>query len=286
MVEEKKIIGNIIKSYSENIGFIVYTAAELQRLLGTLGIDPKSTHRSIFDMESMSHHLQSEVIKLIKMMNISKEDMVLDAGCGNGAPTRLIAKTCGCRITGFDVNPNQIKKAVECDRLEGVDHLIERRVMDVHKIDFDGETFDKVFHNETMGHWMDKKTALAGLYRVLKKGGNMGFHEWLKGSLGDLNSAGGNFRGIYAQDVFFQHSLEEINQLLKDAGFTVLHSEDTTDIVDRQLRAKQREVEISKDYYIKSGLEDYFYKSIRYCKAMIETHYNYLTYGRFLCIKK
>jgi cyclopropane fatty-acyl-phospholipid synthase-like methyltransferase len=286
MIEEKRIIGNIIKSYSENIGFIVYTAEELQRLLGALGIDPKSTHRSIFDMESMSHHLQSEVVKLIKMMNITKEDLVLDAGCGNGAPTRLIAKTCGCRIIGFDVNPNQIKKAIDCDRLEGVDHLIERRVMDVHKIDLPSETFDKIFHNETMGHWMDKKTALAGLYRVMKKGGIMGFHEWLRGNRGDLNSAGGNFRGIYAEDVFFQHSLDEINQLLKDAGFTLLHSEDTTDIVDRQLRAKQREVEISKDYYIKSGLEEFFYKSINYCKAMIETHYDYLKYGRFLCTKK
>jgi len=286
MIEEKKVIDNIIKSYSENIGFIVYTAEELKKILGALGIDPKSSHRSIFDLESMSHHLQSELEKLIKMMNITKEDLVLDAGCGNGAPTRLIAKTCGCRIVGFDINPNQIRKAIDCDRLEGVDHLIERRIMDVHKVDFPEETFGKVFHNETMGHWMDKKTALSGLFRVLKKGGIMGFHEWLRGDRGDLNGAGGIFKGIYADDVFFQHSLEEMNHLLEGAGFTVLYSEDTTDIVDRQLRAKQREVEMSKDYYMSSGLEEYFYKSIHYCKAMIGTHYDYLKYGRFLCVKK
>ena len=285
MFNEQKVVNNIIKSYSENIGFIVYTAKELERLYQVLGIDPKSTHRSIFDLESMSHHLQSEVIKLIKMMNINKDDLLLDAGCGNGAPTRLIAKICGCRIIGFDINPNQIKKAAECDHLEGVNHLIERMVKDAHNLDFPENMFDKIFHNETICHWMDKRTALAGLFKVLKKDGIMGFHDWAKGEKGDLNNASNDFPGTYAEDVWFQGSIEETKKLLEEAGFVILYCEDTTDIVDRGLRAKLREVEMSKNYYIKSGLEEYFYKSIRYCKIMIKTHYDYLKYGRFLCTK-
>ncbi len=285
MINEQKIIEGIIKSYSENIGFPVYTAEELQRLYQAFGVNPKSTDRRVFDTESMSHHTQSEVIKLIKMMNITKDDMVLDAGCGNGAPTRLIAKMCGCRIIAFDINPNQVKKAIDCDHLEGVAHLIERQVKDVHKLDYLENTFDKVFHNETMGHWWDKKTALVGLYKTLKKNGIMGFHEWLKGDKGDLNNAGGSFPGTYAEGVFFQHSLDETRQLLEDTGFTVLHYEDTTDIVDRGLRARLKELQMSK-VYLKGASEEYFRKSIRYFKVMIETHYDYLRYGRFLCIKK
>jgi ubiquinone/menaquinone biosynthesis C-methylase UbiE len=276
---------NIIKSYSDNIGFIVYSAEELKKLYHILGLDPKSTHRSIFDIESMSHHLQSEVIKLIKTMNISKNDLVLDAGCGNGAPTRLIAKICGCKIKGFDINLNQIKKAEECNRLQGVDNLIELSVKDVHNLDFPENTFDKIFHNETMCHWMDKKTALRELYKVLKKGSIMGFHDWLKGKKGDLNNAADDFPGTYAEDVWFQNSLEETQKLLEEAGFNVLYCEDTTDIVDRGLRAKLRELEMSKDYYIKIGYEEYFLKSSRYCDIMIKTHYDYLKYGRFLCVK-
>ena len=69
-------------------------------------------------------------------MKIKKTDLILDAGCGNGAPTRLIAKLYGCKISGFDINPNQIKKAIDCDHLEGVNHLIDGRVKDVHKIDY------------------------------------------------------------------------------------------------------------------------------------------------------
>ena len=285
MSYEQKVVDNIIKSYSENIGFIVYTAEELQKLYQILGIDPKSIHRSVFDIQSMSHHLQSDVIKLIKMMNITKDDLLLDAGCGNGAPTRLIAKMCGCNIIGFDINPNQIEKAVDCDRLEGVNHLIQRQVRNVHTLDYPENTFNKIFHNETMCHWMNKKTALSGLFRVLKKKGIMGFHDWLKGEKGDLNNAVGDFPGIYSKGVWFQSTFKETKRLLEESGFNVIHCEDTTDIVDRGLRAKLRELEMSKNYYTKIGYEEYFLKSSRYCNIMIQTHYDYLKYGRFLCTK-
>jgi cyclopropane fatty-acyl-phospholipid synthase-like methyltransferase len=282
---EHEVVDNIIKSYSENIGFIVYTADELRAIFKALGIDPSSTHRSIFDLESMSHHLQSEVLKLIKLIGITENDLVLDAGCGNGAPTRLIAKTCGCKIIGVDVNPHQISKADECNRLEGVNHLIDLSIKDIHKLDFTKDSFDKIFHNETMCHWANKTIALAGLFNVIKHGGIMGFHDWLRGDKGDLNNAGGNFPGTYADGIWFQHTLEETNILLQEAGFVVLKAQDTTDIVDRGLRAKLREVQMSKDYYLKSGLQEYYGKSIRYCQTMIETHYDFLKYGRFVCIK-
>ena len=109
-------------------------------------------------------------------------------------------------------------------------------------------------------------------------------HEWLSGEKGDLNDAGDNFYGTYAEGVWFQNSLEETRNLLEEAGFTVLHYEDTTDIVDRGMHARLRELQMSK-VYLKSSSEVYFHKSIRYFKIMMETHYRYLKYGRFICRK-
>lgn len=285
MSNEEIITKNIIKSYSKNIGFPVYTAEELEKMYKSFGIDPKSLDRRVFDTESMSHHTQTEVLKLLTLMNIQKDDLILDAGCGNGAPSRLIAKKYICKIIGFDINPNQIKKAIDCDILEGVNHLIDRQVKDVHKLDYSENLFDKVFHNETMCHWMDKNIALGGIFKTLKHGGIMGFHDWAKGDIGDLNEAGGDFPGTYAEGVWFQHTIQETKSLLEQTGFVVLHIEDTTDIVDRGLRARLRELQMSK-VYLKGAPEEYFHKSIRYFKVMIETHYNYLRYGRFLCLKK
>ncbi len=284
MRHEDIIKKQILKSYSENIGFPVYTAEELGRLYATLGLDPRSTHRSIFDIESLSHHPQSEVVNLITTMNIRKDDLVLDAGCGNGGPSRLIAKLCGCKIKAFDINPDQIRKAVECDRLECVDHLIERKVNDVHELRCPAESFDRIFHNESICHWMNKKVALTGLYNALKKGGIMGFHDWPRGEKGDLNAAGGDFPGTYADGVWFQNSIEETKNLLEEAGFVVLHYEDLTDRIDRSLRARLRELRMSP-LFSKGTSEEYFRKTIRYFTVMIETHYDYLKYARFVCRK-
>ncbi len=282
---EDKVVGNIIRSYSHNIGFPVYSAEELRRLYQAFGVDPGSLDRRIFDTESMSHHLQHEVEKLLRMMEISPQHVVLDAGCGNGAPTRLIAKMFRCRIVGFDINPVQIEKAKACDRLEGVDGLTERLVKDVHGVDFSDESFDRIFHNETICHWSDKKTALAGLRRVLKKNGIMGFHDWTRGDKGDLTRAGGDFPGTYADGVWFQNTIAETRALLEEAGFDVLLAEDTTDIVDRGLRARLRELQMSR-VYLKAAPEEYFSKSLRYFRVMIETHYDFLKYARFLCKKR
>ena len=131
---------------------------------------------------------------------------------------------------------------------------------------------------------MNKEEALSELYRVLKKGGIMGFHDWTRGEKGDLNGAGGDFPGTYSEGVWFQNSINETRELLERAGFTVLRYEDTTDIVDLGLRVRLKELQLSK-VYLKAASKDYYHKSVRYFKVMIETHYDYLKYGRFLCMK-
>ncbi|MBI5208230.1 MAG: hypothetical protein HY934_10665 [Candidatus Firestonebacteria bacterium] len=74
-------------------------------------------------------------------------------------------------------------------------------------------------------------------------------------------------------------------KLLEEAGFTVLYYEDTTDKVDIGLCARLKELQVS-NVYLKAAPEEYFNKTIRYFKAIIGTHYDYLRYGRFLCVKK
>ena len=77
MFNKDTVTKNIIKSFSENIGFPVYSAEELQKMYQVFGVDPKSTDRRVFDTESMSHHTQHEIIKLLKMMDISKKDFLV-----------------------------------------------------------------------------------------------------------------------------------------------------------------------------------------------------------------
>lgn len=281
MNSKDKVKENIIRSYSENKGFPVYTADETQRIYSIFGVDPTSSDRRIFDTESMSHHNQREVLKLMRSMDIKPEDKVLDLGCGNGAPGRLMAKVYGCQILGVDLNPHQIDKALNCAKVQKVDRLIKFKVCDVHELSLD-EKFDKIFFNETMCHWENKEVALKRIRKLLKKDGVLGFHDWLKGDKGDLNQAKGDFEGIYFENIWFQHSLKETRDILEESGYKIIMAEDTTDIVDRGMRARLKEIETSKVFEEATSGEN-FDKVLKYFKAMIATHYEYLKYGRFIC---
>lgn len=271
----------ILENYTRERGFHIFTAAELEGIYRALEIDPKSSHRLIFETEGLSHHHQAEMLRLFEAAEISARDLVLDAGCGNGGPTRLLAKLKGCRIRAFDLNEVQIARAAECNRLEGVEALIELSVQDVHRLNYPDAMFDRVIHNETSCHWERKGEAFAELRRVLKPGGLMAFHDWSRGDAGGLDDAGGDFPGTYAPGIWFQTAPTETAALLRGAGFEVILSEDTTDAVDAGMRARLKELELSSSC-LAWFPEKYYRLSLRYFRTMIATHYTHLRYRRFL----
>ena len=50
-------------------------------------------------------------IKLLKKIHFDKDDLVLDAGCGIGGSSRLIAQEFDCRVTGLDLAEEFIEAA-------------------------------------------------------------------------------------------------------------------------------------------------------------------------------
>ncbi|NNE30314.1 MAG: hypothetical protein HKN16_11805 [Saprospiraceae bacterium] len=52
--------------------------------------------------------------ELISQVNISKNDHVLDAGCGVGGSSIFLAKNIGARVTGITLTPSQVE---ECKKM-------------------------------------------------------------------------------------------------------------------------------------------------------------------------
>ncbi len=48
---------------------------------------------------------------MAKVAGITKDDHVLDAGCGVGGAAIFLAKTIGCKATGIPIPPRQVKLA-------------------------------------------------------------------------------------------------------------------------------------------------------------------------------
>lgn len=106
---------------------------------------------------------------------------VLEAGCGVGAQTIILAKNSpGAKITSIDVSSESLDKArslIKKAKLRNV----EFRVADVFGLPFESNSFDHVFVCFVLEHLQDPLLALKNIKRVLKKGGTItvieGDHE-------------------------------------------------------------------------------------------------------------
>ena len=105
---------------------------------------------------------------LLDLLNIQKEDDVLDLGCGPGHLTEQIRKITNGRVVGVDKYPGMISQA------KGrANKNIEFLVSAAEDITFKNE-FDIIFSNSAF-HWFpNPQKALDNCFRALRAGGKIG----------------------------------------------------------------------------------------------------------------
>ena len=91
---------------------------------------------------------------------------VLDAGCGLGYGTEMIARAGASRVVGIDLAPEAIATASE-----RVGAAAEFRVGDVQDPPFEKGAFDLVVCFEVLEHLEDPEPAITALKGVLREGG-------------------------------------------------------------------------------------------------------------------
>lgn len=68
------------------------------------------------------------VDRMLTLAEVTKEDVVLDLGCGDGRIPIRAAQKYGARGIGVDIDPKRIAEATANARAAGVEHLTEFRV--------------------------------------------------------------------------------------------------------------------------------------------------------------
>ncbi|HXQ22324.1 MAG TPA: methyltransferase domain-containing protein [Candidatus Acidoferrales bacterium] len=143
-------------------------------------------------------------------------ERILDLGCGDGVLTeKLVAM--GCHVVGVDGSAAQVAAA----RARGLDV----QVMDGEHLTITGP-FDAVFSNAAL-HWMKNADAvIAGVWRVLKRGGRFVAECGGHGCVATIATALGDalrHRGIDAARVnpWYFPTTEDYRARLEAQGFTV-----------------------------------------------------------------
>jgi ubiquinone/menaquinone biosynthesis C-methylase UbiE len=154
---------------------------------------------------------------------------VLEAGCGVGAQTVILAKNSPkASITSIDVSGEAIEKARMRAEKEGLTN-VSFQVADIFDLPFEAETFDHVFICFVLEHLKNPLDALLAVKKVLKKSGTITVIEGDHGSSYFYPRSNEAMQAIKClidiQELLGGNSLigREIYPLLNRAGFQNLN---------------------------------------------------------------
>jgi cyclopropane fatty-acyl-phospholipid synthase-like methyltransferase len=97
--------------------------------------------------------------------------LVLDAGCGVGGLAFYLAQTFEVNVIGITICRRHVDMATQFAMERNLSHQVEFRLLDFMNLDFEDESFDFVFNQESFCYALSKKDFLKRVYRVLRPGG-------------------------------------------------------------------------------------------------------------------
>ena len=156
-----------------------------------------------------------------------KGERVLEAGCGVGAQTRILARRNPDAIFEcVDISQESIEQARGVARLEGIGNVIFKQA-DLYSLSCKPDSFDHVFVCFVLEHLPDPAFALKIFKQVLKPGGSITLIEGDHGS-GFWTPETGKSRMVWKGLIDSQIELghdpnigRRVYPLLNDAGFVI-----------------------------------------------------------------
>jgi SAM-dependent methyltransferase len=154
-----------------------------------------------------------------------KVPAILDAGCGNGGSSRLLADQFNCRVTGIDLSWDFIQTARTLTRWCRLDPKVSFEQGSILDLPFEEGGFDAALCQHILLNIPDKASALAQLYRVIKPGGSLILHEITRGKGPDPLMP-----VPWASDdtTSFLVPWQVLEKMIICAGFTPVHVSDQT----------------------------------------------------------
>lgn len=128
------------------------------------------------DRSYLNPEIVNQRLKTIEAMALRVGEKVLDAGCGTGLLTEMIASQVGKQgqVTGLDYSQDMLDvAATRCDPLGNID----LHQGSVTSLEFADNSFDAASCIQTLLYVDDVETAITELYRVIKPGGRIAVLE-------------------------------------------------------------------------------------------------------------
>lgn len=178
------------------------------------------------DLGQTSWVTTEESNQIPKILDLAPHSSVFELGCGSGRYALQLAKNCGCRILGVDVNESGVRTARGLAEAAQVSAECHFEQCDASKrLPYADHDFDAAFSNDVLCHLPSRVHILGELFRVLRPGGRLVFSDALVIN-GQISNAEVAIRSSIGNYVFLPAGRNE--QLIEQAGFRLLQADDTT----------------------------------------------------------
>jgi len=116
-----------------------------------------------------------------RRVGIVEGSRVLDAGSGLGGPSRYLAETFDCDVTGVDLAPDYVAVAELLAKRSGLEDKVRYRVGDLGRLPFESASFDLVWTQHVVMNIRDRGGLYREFFRMLEPGGKFAFYDVLAG---------------------------------------------------------------------------------------------------------
>ena len=120
-----------------------------------------------YKWDSMCHHDDDKIRKIIDLSNVKEDAKILDIGTGTGILISYLLEKSPKEIVAVDISENMIEVA----KSKYKDQNVKFVVTDI--MDFDGENFDYIFIYSAYPHFGDKEKLFNHLSKLLNKSGKV-----------------------------------------------------------------------------------------------------------------
>jgi SAM-dependent methyltransferase len=160
-------------------------------------------------------------------LDLRETSNVLEVASGSGGPAIFLAKLCGGRVTGIDINAHGVAAAIERAQVHGLAARVAFEKVDAGvTLPFPDLSFDAILCIDSANHFADRLGVLKEWHRVLKPGGNALFTDpvVVTGLVSNEELAARSSIGYF---LFAPPGVNE--RLIEEAGFEIVRQEDVTE---------------------------------------------------------
>lgn len=151
----------------------------------------------------------------VSHLDISKDDIILDIGCGGGVNVERFLNMTENRVFGLDYSEVAVEKSIKLNKKAIDDGRCEIIQGSVSELPFEDESFDIVTGFETVYFWPDFLNDLKEVRRVLKDEGIIFICNEAVPKEGDARQE--ELIDLLDMNIY---SDEELDHYLREAGFS------------------------------------------------------------------